>query len=283
MLIPDSKTVEIKEIQSVLLSLLLEFDDLCKKHKIKYFLGGGTLLGAVRHQGFIPWDDDIDVMMLREDYDRFCALPKEQLPSHLFIQTHKTDPFYHGDMAKLRINDTVYNTEFSSKFPMMHNGVFIDVFAHDKTSNFIIMQKLHCFFTKFARSAVYHKWDESPMHFYGKYKILCKIATFILSISSICFLENMREFILTFYKNRKTNFLYDGIGQHLDHGVFPEEWLRHSIDVSFEGRLFPAPSEYDKYLKFSYGDYMKIPSASERKLHNIKNIDLGQYYTNSSK
>lgn len=87
----DSYDGKLNDIQQILLGFLLEVDRICKKHNIKYFLGGGSLLGAVRHKGFIPWDDDADVMMLRKDYDRFLSVLPNELPNYLFAQTQKNE------------------------------------------------------------------------------------------------------------------------------------------------------------------------------------------------
>lgn len=268
---------ELEHIHKVLLGLMLDFDELCKKNDIHYFLGGGTLLGAVRHGGFIPWDDDVDVMMLREDYNKLCNLPSEAFPSHLFLQTRETDPYYHGDMAKIRLNGTQYCTEFSQNFSNMHNGFFIDIFAHDKTSKNVFRQKTHIFLTRFFRSAVFHKWENTPMQFYGKHKIICKIATCVNRILPISILEQLREQCYTWYDKTDSEYLYDGMGQHLSHGVFPKKWLNGSVEILFESYHFPAPKEYEKYLTFSYGDYMKIPKESERVYHKIAHIDYGKY------
>lgn len=268
---------ELQHIHRVLLKLLIDFDQLCKEQNIQYFLAGGSLLGAVRHQGFIPWDDDIDVMMLRDDYDRFCTIPSNKFPSHLFLQTYKTDKHYHSDMAKLRLNNTLYETEFSKDFPEMHNGFFIDIFVHDKTAKSYNLQKVHIFMTRLARSFVFHKWANTPMQFYGKYKICCTIAELIKKIIPIQIWESFREHILKYFRKSNSPYLYDGIGMHLSHGAFPENWLNGTIEISFEGHIFPAPIEYERYLNYSYGDYMKLPSESEKRFHKIHRIDFGEY------
>ncbi len=267
----------IAHIHRVLLKLLLDFDELCRANDIRYFLGGGTLLGAIRHEGFIPWDDDVDVMMLREDYDRFCALGRDKLPPHLFIQTYKTDPHYHGDMAKLRLNGTVYSTEFAEKTPLMHQGFFIDVFAHDRTAKKPAAQKRHIFLTRFIRSVVFHKWEGTPMQFYGSHKLACALFSGIKNLLPMTFWERRREALFKRYQSSSSPWLYDGMGQHLTHGVFPRTWLDTVEYRRFEGHMLPVPGEYDKYLRFSYGNYMEIPEECDRVFHKIKKIDFGAY------
>lgn len=271
---------KLRKIQFALVQALSEVDRICTKHNIKYFLGGGTLLGAVRHHGFIPWDDDIDIMMLRPDYDKFCEAIKAEISEDYYFQSIETDPDYHSVFSKLRLNETLFITEFSSNFSGMHQGLFIDIFVHDATANIKMFQKIHIYLTLMARSLVFHKWESTPMHFYGKLKLLCKFATWYKNNKSFEKLEKIQKNIICFY-NRRTNrkFLYDGTGEHLRHGAFPADLLSEEIRVEFEGRLFPIPARYHEYLIFSYGDdYLMLPPEQKRRPgHNIVQIELGKY------
>ncbi len=118
------------DIQKEELRILIEFDRICRKHNIKYSLSYGTLIGAIRHQGFIPWDDDIDVGMLREDYEVFLEKGQKLLQSDLFLQTCYTDPKYPQVYAKIRKNNTSF-VETTVKNIQMHHGIYIDVFPFD--------------------------------------------------------------------------------------------------------------------------------------------------------
>lgn len=268
---------ELNKLHHVLLEMMCSFDAVCKKNDIQYFLGGGTLLGAVRHGGFIPWDDDVDLMMTRENYDKLCSLPKEAFPPELFLQTFETDPAYHGDMAKIRLSGTTYATEFSSNFPQMHQGVFIDIFAHDLTAKSSLGQKCHIFLTTLLRSMVFHKWEKTPMQYYGKHKLICAIVTLLIRLLPIRFLEVLREKCYRLFFNSGSGRLYDGMGMHLHHGSFPAQWLEEEMEMEFEGHLFPVPKEFDQYLTFSYGCYMNLPAVEERRCHKISMIDFGRY------
>lgn len=260
---------ELEQLHSVLLDMMCRFDTLCRENDIQYFLGGGTLLGAIRHGGFIPWDDDADLMMTRENYDKLCSLPREAFPEGWFLQTYQTDPHYHGDMAKIRLDGTIYSTEFSSRFPQMHQGIFVDIFAHDRTAKSKKMQKLHIFCTTLARSMVFHKWEGTPMHFYGKHKLICAIFTGFIRIVPMRFLENFREWVYRWYKNSDSDYLYDGMGMHLQHGAFPAHWLDRAEYREFGGRQLQVPERFDEYLTFSYGDYTQLPKEEDRRLHSI--------------
>lgn len=266
-------------VQQILLSFLLEIDRICKKHGIQYFLAGGTLLVAIRHGGFIPWDDDADVMMLREDYDKFCRVVQSELPENLFFQTPWTERRNHGVFAKIRINDTIFATKFTSRLLDMHNGIFFDVLCHDQTANHPLAQKLHIFATIMSRSLVFHKWGNTPIKTGGTHPYLCKAGTVLKRILPMPFLEWMQRRCLTlFARSKKSAYLYDGMGRNIRRGTFPKEWLGEAILVDFEGYRFPVPKEYDKYLTYLYGDYMQMIPVSERRTsHAIVLMDLGEY------
>lgn len=119
----------IKQVQAIELEILLEVDRICRKHRISYFLDSGTALGAVRHKGFIPWDDDIDIGMLRDDYERFLSVAQEEMGQDYFLQTYRTDgtPIM---FAKVRKTGTTFVEFRLRKFPINH-GLFIDIFPYD--------------------------------------------------------------------------------------------------------------------------------------------------------
>lgn len=273
----------LKLLHQLLFKCLIEFDRICKKYEIKYFLGGGTLLGAIRHGGMIPWDDDMDVMMLREDYEKFLSVVKKELSSDMFFQSSKTDNEYHSVFTKIRLNGTSFVTRYSQQFENMHQGIFIDIFVHDHTSNCKLGQKIHVFKTLLARSMVFHKWAETPMHFYGRLKPLCKFATKFINKSSMDKLENIQDRVIQKYNGKNTRYLYDGTGEHLRHGAFPAEWLDETEYVEFNGYMFPVPKRYNEYLKYSYGNYNEwIPASLRKAGHDIIKVDFGKYRINKN-
>ncbi|MDY3250036.1 MAG: LicD family protein [Candidatus Choladocola sp.] len=269
---------KLEKVQKILLGYLLEIDRICKKHHIRYFLAGGTLLGAIRHHGFIPWDDDADVMMLREDYDRFRQVVQQELPGNIFMQIPSTEKGNYNPFMKLRINNTMFATEFTGHFMDMHNGIFFDVLSHDRTGNHRWSQKLHLMITMLTRSIVFNKWGDTDIKSGGNHPIICKIvdkAKYLVPMRFALWAQNRS---LEFFKNRKTEYLYDGMGRNLKRGAFPAEWLDETVYVDFEGYRFPVPKEYDKYLTYLYGDYMQmIPVSQRRTSHSIVLMDLGEY------
>ena len=123
---------DLKHAQKVMLYILKEVHKVCEKNNIKYFLDSGTLIGAVRHNGFIPWDDDIDIGMLREDYEKFCLHAHEILPENLVIQNEYTDPGYGQCYSKVILQGTKWLEHDAKKVSRKYSGLYIDIFVYDK-------------------------------------------------------------------------------------------------------------------------------------------------------
>lgn len=269
---------KLKKAQELELKCLEELDRICRKNDITYFLGGGTLLGAVRHHGFIPWDDDIDVMMLPDQYEKFKAVVKKDLSDEFFYQSKETDPGYHSVFDKIRLKGTIFDTAFSATCDLKCHGVFIDIFTHDYISNQTLIQKFHIRKVQFLRSLVNHKWRGTPMNFHGTLEMASKLVTKYMKKTSMEKLEKKQMKAIVKYNRKKTSYLYDGRGEHLLHGVFPSKYLEEGAAfIEFCGKEFPVPKYYDEYLKFSYGeDYMTLPPEEKRVAeHDLVNVDFG--------
>ena len=277
MRLPHSHDGRMSSIQKILLAYLLEVDRICKKHDIKYFLGGGTLLGAIRHHGFIPWDDDADIMMLREDYDKFCKIAESEMPNSMTFQTNENDKNCFYEFAKFRLNGTTFATGFSKEHTKMHNGLAFDIFCHDKTANSKLGQKLHLKMTLFTRALVFNKWNRRKAE--NGSKIQSLITNFCKIIFPLRFSLWLERKTLKFFKGKKNaKYLYDGMGRNIYNGSFPIEYLNEVIYVDFEGHKLPVPKEYDKYLTFLYGDYTEpAPLSTRLSCHDIQLCDIGKY------
>ena len=116
------------------------------------------------------------------------------------------------------------------------------------------------------------------MQYYGKHKLACKVVTFFIRRVPMRFLEGLREWVYRMFSHSNSGLLYDGMGMHLSHGAFPAAWLKEAVEVHFEGYRLPVPKEYDRYLRYSYGDYWKLPSEDQRRLHSIFRLDFSSGY-----
>ncbi len=253
---------ELARLQEILLEMILEVDRICKKYRITYYLGGGTLLGAVRHQGFIPWDDDADLIFRRKDYEKFRSVVKKELDPRYFYQDRDTDPYAHYVNPKIRRNESVYVTEFGAKQTGMHPGIFLDIFIHDKTANTPFFQKLHLWETKACRAMLVATW--SKKQYDRKPRLFYSIVNFFIRHSRVETWEKHTDRALTRYRRKKSGFYYDGTGEHINHGAFPISWLGKPKQAEFCGHKLPIPSDAHRYLTYSYGDYKKLPPEEKR-------------------
>ena len=264
---------DIKTVQRKGLRILLEVDAICKTNGITYFLEGGTLLGAVRHQGFIPWDDDIDITMLREDYELFINKAKEELPSRYFLQTTFDDPHFPFGFAK--IIDT------KSRFPNNKNkfktGFCIDVLPIDNAHDNKIIHNLNIFIIKVIQGLSKSKIVLDMSNYNSTIiKITVKIASITGKLFSTRFLMEMQRKIATMnnYKKTKNKCIYSYQFNYLNR-LFPREIYEDVEMLNFEGYNLPAPKGWDKSLRILYGDYMTLPPIEKRvPLHGFEKIQF---------
>ena len=164
------KENRLRDLQSILLKMLNDITKICDENGIQYFLDGGTMLGAVRHHGFIPWDDDVDIAMRREDYEKFLNVCKTKLNQELyFLQNEQTEKNYIHAFTKIRLNGTHIIEEFSKNVDI-HNGIFIDVFPYDNvpdgsirrmfflTNNYLLKNMLWCFTSDYPKIKHKNSW-----------------------------------------------------------------------------------------------------------------------------
>lgn len=268
----DAKTL--KKLHEVELEILIEIDRVCQKYNIPYFLCGGTLIGVQRHKGFIPWDDDIDIGMLRKDYERFktCFL-KEKLTDY-YLHSHETDDKYWLPFMKIRKNNTTINEKFVENLVDVHKGIFVDIFPFDKVPDdgFNKKLKFRAFFIKLIVEAIFCKRKV--------YK--CKdsrrpLLTFIMTLLPCNLLIKIQYKLMT--KDNEKNY------KHCICFVGSYNTSKEYIKISdiyplkkglFEKHKFSIPGNYDVYLTNLYGDYMKLPPKDKRKNHNPVDIKFDE-------
>lgn len=268
MIILDNDTL--RKLQLTELELLVEVDRICRKNKIQYSLDGGTLLGAVRNGGFIPWDDDADVMMTRSEYNRFYEMCKNDLDhDKYFLQEFRTDPEYRWGYSKLRKNGTVFLRE-GQEHIKCNTGVCIDIFIFDKVPNNILLREIQwvsCFIIRKGLYSVVGRNVEKR-----------NIASLIYMI-----MGHVPRSFWVGWLNRIINSEFVG-NELMSHFTYPNrksmrygfttDYYKEYEDCYFENQRFMVIKNYDKYLKDLFDDYMKLPPLDQRKIHPVSKIEL---------
>jgi len=256
--------IQLKKLQDTELEMLIEVDRICRKYDIKYSLDGGTLLGAVRHKGFIPWDDDIDVIMLREEYEKFYKVSKKELDkSRFFLQEYRTDRHYLFGYEKIRRKNTVFK-RVGQEHLKQQGGIFIDIFVADNVPDDFILRRIHLFLCFLIRKGLYSEMGrKNADNTYMK--------TFYEFISFIPrnFWFLVRNIIADKCNKQKTELV-----RHMTHNYrkecrygMPAECFEEFCELEFEGLEFKAFRNYDLYLKTLYGNYMELPPVEQRVSH----------------
>lgn len=261
----------LKQIQNLELDLLIEFDKLCRKNHLYYTLCGGTLLGAVRHKGFIPWDDDIDVLMPRPDYDRLLSnqnIDSTGLPDYIKIYSWKNGTLNYPYIKLVNIRTHIDVDYFDSD--MICNHIWMDVFPIDgnpgdkREVDKVYKKSLALRKILFLKLADPHD-GKTRMK-----KLLKPLAVKILSLIKMQSLCKKIDDVAKQYDFEKSEY----VGGIL-WGYGPQERIRKDgymipITAAFEGKEFPAPSNYDEYLTGLYKDYMQLPPEDKRIVHDMK-------------
>lgn len=257
---------KLRQLQLCELEILNEFVRVCEKNHLRYFLVGGTLLGAVRHGGFIPWDDDVDVAMPREDYEKFAEIAKDELSPDFFYQSSQTDQHYFLPYNKIRKNGTeIFEERFENA--TFHKGVFIDVFPLDVCPKPGAM--CHLIFNVVAVTNRRGEVDSGEK--YVPYKELSgKLGYAFLRPYSprgvIKFRNRFIRLAARFGKKKKCFASFFGAYGYKNE-IYPCEWFE-ATELTFEGRNYVCPAGYDKILSRNYGeDYMQMPPEDKRRTH----------------
>ncbi len=267
----------LRQAQLKMLSILKVVDDICQKHNLDYWLEGGTLLGAVRHKSFIPWDDDLDISMTRDSANQFIAIAEKALPPHLFLQSAQTDVDYYNLAAPYKIRDK--NSRFvefhETGKELFHQGIFIDIFVYDKLPE-----------------------SENEMR---KWKLLSKKLLRLLrpKYTSLSLGHNAKLYNLISQCLSKS-WLEKQLNQILSNSVQLESpWLGYGFDcvssnrvhqddifplkrIQFEDGMFQVANRYETILKQLYGNYMQLPPEKDQKMRHCKELipDMSAFHGN---
>lgn len=257
--------------QEVLIELLVEFNRICRTHHIPYIVMCGTALGAVRHKGIIPWDDDLDVSMLRSDYERFIKIAPEELKDQYYLQAEGS-AHWTMNFSKLRKNNTTYLEKYHPKDNKTHQGIYIDIFPCDNASDKEWIRRLQFYASRIALAkSLWKRGYETDSLKKKIFMVFC------------CLLPAKPFLKLAMLKKRTDSecvqtFL--ACTSRYKKGIYKRTWFTENIEMDFENMKVPVSAHYDELLTVLYGDYMQLPSEEERKIkeHAVL-IDTERNYT----
>jgi len=274
--------MNMNDLQKCQLNILKDFIKVCKKNNLRYYLVSGSCLGAVRHKGFIPWDDDIDVGMPREDYNKLVTLQSD-FQERYFIQTYKTDKKYLYNFAKIRDCETTY-IENNFMTTQINHGVWLDVFPLDGFSyEYEDSEKFEKVVRRtWRRTILGYPWNLRRK--FSKRTFFKDLGLNIVAL--LTFWTNVGQYRNKSVEKMLTKIPYDKaktVGNH--YGIYykkeamPIEWFGEGAKATFEGVEVIIPKEYDKYLTKLYKDYMTPPPPEKRIGHHFdKGLTLTQGY-----
>lgn len=259
--LPANRLIELDgdQLRAALLEVLDEVDRFCRVEGIAYFLYAGTLLGAVRNKGFIPWDDDIDVMMSRDDFDRFCArFPTDGRYRLVSAATQRSFPYA---SAKVSLAGTLVVEEVDlderDRF-----GISVDVLPFDVVPDQRWLFRVQVAVAWLVRACLLLKVVQATTNRTRKVRAMLAVSRRLLLPVPVHRLVAARTAIASVFRNRRT--------QHVSMLIasvpwrVPTSWIHPMSEIEFEGRVMPAPGDTDRFLRAVYGDYMTPPSEADR-------------------
>ncbi len=268
----------LKKLQNLELEMMVKIDEICKKHHLLYYLMGGTLIGAVRHKGFIPWDDDIDIGMPRPDYERFLSIAEKELGEEYGILTPYNTANYKFSFSKV-INKKMKILYKSSRKENKWN-IWIDIFPLDSMPKNKIHFLLRKYYLLFRRGMVMLSAFEDVVSTEHKKRPFYENALIFLAehVRVSKYLDTnkqIRKFdkALKRYDFNRGPFMVNVMGLYKFKTVFERSVYGDTKYLEFENHLFRVPKQYDYFLTRLYGDYMQLPPVEKRNHHKIEFIE----------
>lgn len=267
-------SAEMKKVWAVELDLLEQFQRVCKEHGLRYFASGGTLIGAIRHKGFIPWDDDIDLMMLREDYEKLLAIAPGAFEAPYFFQTVDTDKRYSRGHAQLRHSNTTALLQNEGKNFPFNQGIFIDIFPADEAADdpdkLKKQRRTIRLYERLLDAGV--RYPANPRKNFLK--------------NGVHAIASLLPYRWVYRQKEKAARQYNGTGQSRvglltfmpddDRLLFPKAGFDEVLTVPFESGEIDIPAGYDEILRVQYGDYMVM--KKENSYHGTITFDTERSY-----
>lgn len=259
-------------LQKKILEIFKIVQRILDKNKIDYYAIGGTCIGAVRHSGFIPWDDDLDIAVPIEKFDFMLKILKQELPIEFKVYTCNEIRNYRYIFAKIIDTRTTFIEKTEFQYPEAYKGVFIDIMPLGgivKSKQFYIKQKIY--FLLNMKKRIFEKAHTSLLK-----KVFSKFI-YLLPVRYTYFSDKYMEFLRR-YSVDGSDYVGYVWSRNVKRLTFPKDWFISSIELPFEDISIKCPVEYDAYLKQQFGDYMKLPAISEREPHHAALIRLDTTY-----
>lgn len=254
----NPKESMLRKAQMRMLEMLVEVDKICHNHNIPYWIDSGTLLGAVRHKGFIPWDDDVDICVLRSDYPKIKEILQRELPKWYVFVDSDTDNYYFDACGRVKsINSRVEIPEYRFQ---KEQGIYIDIHPMEQLSS-----PMH----KYIGEKLYGKIFRHR-HNSGKAVTSSWLRRIITKTVSCCLYPYVSGLIslMRWYGSHHPNVVVYGFGiPYIQGHYFQPSWIFPLVEIEFEGKKVCAPNNVDAYLRSTYGNYMQIPPEEKRVVH----------------
>ncbi len=266
---------DLKIIKGVELEICSEFKRVCEENNIQYSLGFGTLLGAVRHKGFIPWDDDIDIMMPRKDYDNFLRIAAKEMNPKFEIVNYESNPYMGEPFTKIMMKDTIMQEVFArnTKVPC---GVFIDVLPYDNCPDNRILRQIHRFKNYILRKCILIGSNYDFRKSGVKKIVYSFLGIFSHNTKRLKRLYRKNQTKYNKHKTKELVVLGGNYGYMKD--VIPSEWFNEYTTIEFEGVEFSCIKKIKEFLAHYYGDYMQLPPKEKQiNKHTVHKLDLTKY------
>ena len=248
---------KLNDHQNMLLSMLKDLDAVCRRHGIRYQLFSGTALGAVRHHGFIPWDDDLDVIMLREDYERFLSAAESDLDASVYFVQRELSAHWPMQFSKLRRNGTACMEKSRPRDSKMHQGVYVDIFPCDDAAKSPLIRRLQYLSSRIVvAKCLDARGYETDSLLKKCFMLVCRLLPLAL----------LRRFCVKRRPSSSMVHTFFAAGSKYEKNVFERAWFTESVSLPFEDGEYPVSAHYDALLTKLYGDYHRIPSPEERKV-----------------
>ena len=251
---------DVKSVQGKILDTMKYIDKLCRDNEITYFIMGGTALGAVRHGGFIPWDDDLDIFMTPCEYKKFKLAFENDNSQNFVLQEWRTTPNY-LEYAKVRMNGTTFIEEQFKNRNDLHQGIYVDIMILHKVPENSFIQKSVYYQSKFVTLYALSQRGWKPKT--KSQKIILNSLKFLpcKTLAKICYSNIYRYDSLQIdYK-----YCYWITPAKFKNGLFHKDYFNAPVDIPFEDTLLLGPNKINEYLAYRYGDYMKLPSLEDQK------------------